>query len=134
MVDETLEVVALIKKIKPKELNGLLNGVGGKLEPGEDPVAAMIREFREETGVYHNIWFYAGKVSFVLPDEEMFVYTTRSDKVFGVETMEDEEIVVHTVDEVLNGDLKLGPNVKQLLRMSLGCFYHSKRIPFHIYD
>lgn len=30
---------------------GKWNGFGGKLEPGEDPVAAVIRELREEAGV-----------------------------------------------------------------------------------
>ena len=29
---------------------GLWNGIGGKLQPGEDPFAACIREVREETG------------------------------------------------------------------------------------
>ena len=31
--------------------DGLWNGVGGLVEPGEQPIGAMIREFREETGV-----------------------------------------------------------------------------------
>lgn len=43
--------VVLIKKTKPAWQAGLLNGVGGKIEPGEDARQAMIREFREETGV-----------------------------------------------------------------------------------
>jgi len=30
---------------------GVWNGIGGKLEPGEDPYAACIREVREETGL-----------------------------------------------------------------------------------
>lgn len=30
---------------------GLWDGVGGKVEPGEDPVAAVIREVSEETGL-----------------------------------------------------------------------------------
>lgn len=43
--------VVLIRKQKPIEQAGLLNGVGGKVEPGEKDEAAMIREFREEAGV-----------------------------------------------------------------------------------
>ena len=30
---------------------GLWNGIGGKMEPGEDPFTACIREVREETGL-----------------------------------------------------------------------------------
>lgn len=41
----------LIRKSKPQWQEGLLNGVGGKIEPGESPVEAMVREFWEETGV-----------------------------------------------------------------------------------
>lgn len=46
----TKEVI-LIKKNKPEFQKGFLNGIGGKIEPGEDPIPAMIREFKEECGV-----------------------------------------------------------------------------------
>lgn len=43
--------VVLILKNKPSYLANQLNGVGGKVEPGETPLEAMVREFKEETGV-----------------------------------------------------------------------------------
>jgi 8-oxo-dGTP diphosphatase len=43
--------VLLIRKNRPAWQAGKLNGVGGKIEPGETPHQAMVREFREEAGV-----------------------------------------------------------------------------------
>lgn len=43
--------VLLIEKRRPDFQCGLWNGVGGKVEPGEHIWDAMVREFREETGV-----------------------------------------------------------------------------------
>lgn len=39
----------LIHRRRPPNA-GLWNGIGGKLQPGEDPFAACVREVREETG------------------------------------------------------------------------------------
>lgn len=43
--------VLLIRKNRPAWQNGLLNGIGGHMEPGETPEECQIREFCEETGV-----------------------------------------------------------------------------------
>jgi 8-oxo-dGTP diphosphatase len=43
--------VLLIRKRRPAWQAGKLNGLGGKVEPGETPIEAMRREFREEAGV-----------------------------------------------------------------------------------
>lgn len=43
--------VLLIRKNRPKWQAGLLNGVGGHVEPGETLLEAMVREFQEETGI-----------------------------------------------------------------------------------
>lgn len=51
MFSEDKSRVALIRKNKPAWQRGLLNGIGGKVEPGEFPWDAMTREFRDETGV-----------------------------------------------------------------------------------
>lgn len=50
--DESRERVVLIEKDRPEWQAGKHNGVGGKIETyDESPVAAMVREFKEETGV-----------------------------------------------------------------------------------
>ena len=43
--------VALIRKNRPSWQAGKLNGIGGKVEPGESALQALEREFAEETGV-----------------------------------------------------------------------------------
>lgn len=50
LFDAQLENVVLIRKAKPKWQAGLLNGVGGKVHTREADLAAMRREFLEETG------------------------------------------------------------------------------------
>lgn len=42
--------VLLIEKNRPPWQAGKLNGIGGKIEEGESPSGAMVREFQEETG------------------------------------------------------------------------------------
>lgn len=50
MFSEDLDKLALIRKARPGWMAGRLNGIGGKVEPGENTLEAMRREFGEETG------------------------------------------------------------------------------------
>lgn len=43
--------VLLIEKKRPSWQKGLYNGLGGHIEGDETPVAAMVREFKEECGI-----------------------------------------------------------------------------------
>ena len=43
--------VVLVRKKRPQNLAGKLNGVGGQLGPGENPRTGVSREFFEATGV-----------------------------------------------------------------------------------
>lgn len=45
------DAVLLIEGAAPKAWAGKLNGVGGAIEPGENPVQAAAREIQEETGL-----------------------------------------------------------------------------------
>lgn len=46
--------VLLIEKQKPAWQKGLYNGLGGHIEKDETPIAAMVREFKEECGIDTN--------------------------------------------------------------------------------
>jgi 8-oxo-dGTP diphosphatase len=52
LFDPSGQEVVLIKKKKPLWQAGRLNGVGGKIEEYETARKAMVREFKEETGVF----------------------------------------------------------------------------------
>ena len=47
--------VLLIRKTHPEWQAGLLNGIGGRVESKELPIAAMKREFIEEVNDYDNL-------------------------------------------------------------------------------
>lgn len=49
--NENLDQVLLIKKQKPPQHAGLLNGLGGKLEAGETHLGCVTREISEEAGL-----------------------------------------------------------------------------------
>lgn len=65
--------VLLIRK-KRGVGEGLLNGPGGKLEPGETPRAAAVREVQEEVGVTPRGVEKRGEIHFVF-GEDPFMHT-----------------------------------------------------------
>jgi 8-oxo-dGTP diphosphatase len=56
LFDVTGSRVLLIEKKRPDWQRGKLNGIGGRVEEGEDHYAAMRREFTEEAGVEVSEW------------------------------------------------------------------------------
>lgn len=62
--------VLLLRKHKPGHWqHGRVNAVGGRVEVGETPLAAMIREFREEVGVDQHVWQPTITFTHHLPDQ-----------------------------------------------------------------
>lgn len=56
LFSEDRERVLLIRKRRPAWQAGKLNGIGGKIEAGETPLDAMVREFWEEAGLRLGGW------------------------------------------------------------------------------
>lgn len=69
-------VLMLHRRNPPNQ--GLWNGVGGRIEPGEGPLECAMREVREETGLQVVSLHYAGVVSwdgFETPPGGLYLFT-----------------------------------------------------------
>ena len=85
--------VALIRKARPAWQAGKLNGVGGRIENGETVLDAMVRKFREETGVLVPDWDSAGSMHSA-EDWLVIVFTATAKQVRDVRTTTDEEVML----------------------------------------
>lgn len=92
-------VVVLINKNRPAWMAGKLNGVGGRIEAGELPSAAMRREFNEETGVDISEWTPFAQLIF--PEAEVFCFAAQDDdKIFDVHSMTDEKVGIYETTDL----------------------------------
>jgi len=116
LFDGPAKYVALIRKQKPAWQAGKLNGIGGKIEPGETPLQAMEREFAEEAGVADLRWQATAVIqggSF-----ELHVFHAFDGRILSARTMEDELVEIHPV-QVLLGRRDLMPNLMALIALAL---------------
>jgi 8-oxo-dGTP diphosphatase len=84
--------VALIKKNRPRWQEGMLNGIGGKVNDKEWPFDAMIREFEEETGVHEIGWVLFHEI--IWPGYICYCYKAFSINIDKVKTCTDELIQI----------------------------------------
>lgn len=89
--------VVLIRKNKPEWQAGKLNGVGGKCEATEFAIAAMHREFEEETGCVGADWQQFCNMEYPGGEVAFFRATGPYCK---VRSMTEEIIEIHKVDEI----------------------------------
>lgn len=120
MFSPTGNYVVLLEKARPDWQKGKLNGVGGHVEQGETPDAAIIREFYEETGVQHEEW-----IKFAIMDMKgraiIHCYKSFSEKFLSVDTKTDEQVAIYKLTEVIQGEFtdKMIPNLKYLIQIAL---------------
>lgn len=95
---EGLTAVMLIHKKRPERLAGLLDGVGGKIEPGETPLQAMVRECEEESNlaIEPSRWAKCAVLETGRAHITVFgAVATRKERSDDWQTMTDEEIEWH---------------------------------------
>jgi len=118
LFNEKLTQVALIRKTKPEWQAGKYNGIGGKIEKGESPLFAIIREFEEETGgkANENFWqLYCNMKSY---EFEVYTFSAIGD-LTDLKTTTEEEVVIIDVDQVNILRDKLLSNVPWLIEMAI---------------
>lgn len=73
--NNVMDRVLLVHKLSPEWQAGKLNGVGGKIEEGEDNLTCIVREVREETGLVtqSDEWIYLGEMA--SNNWQMYVFT-----------------------------------------------------------
>ena len=114
--------VALIEKNHPEWQKGYWNGIGGKIETGEVPMMAMIREFVEATGVFIDYWrpftylqsdpndktfrwavvFYTANMRLEIPD---------------IISKTEEKVAWHPVRDII--EMKTIPNLRWIVPLAL---------------
>jgi len=67
------------------------------VEDGEEPIAAMVREMREETGIETNAeeWKALGTMLFV--EAEVYIYTIFTEKIWEFTSLTDEKVRIYNV-------------------------------------
>mgnify|MGYP000205630659 CR=1 FL=1 len=77
--------------------SGKINGPGGKIEPGETPLEAIIRETQEELCITPHAPLKLGELKFSMSDyADIHCHVYRADSFSGVPTETDEAVPVWT--------------------------------------
>lgn len=116
MFDERKEFVALIRKNRPEGQRDKLNGIGGKIEEGEQMLSAMRREFYEETTIDYDGWRYLGY--FGNDFFRVHFFRAFTDAVYYVKSATDEKVEIYRVNRI-NDIEKLMKNLKWLIPLCL---------------
>ena len=107
--------VVLIRKARPEWQAGLLNGVGGKLKDGEEPLRGMEREFMEETANKAD-WHPLARLDF--PEATVWFFWAVSASFMDCTSVTDEKIEFHWTKSLQDRD-DLVPNVRWLVPMAV---------------
>lgn len=106
--------VALIQKNRPEWQKGLINGIGGHIEEGENPYEAMMREFKEETGASTNRWREYALLTNQDNSVELYMFTCSS-RFLSIRSTTDEVVRWYPVNSLPENII---PNLRWLIPMA----------------
>ncbi len=113
-----LSTVLLIEKKRPAWQAGHLNGIGGKIEPTETALEAMVREFKEEAGIEVREWTLYARLT--KPGEFMVdCFWALHDNLKMAVPQTDESLVRCSLPLTEDGEPPLIPNLYWLVPMAL---------------
>lgn len=119
LFDYPINNVVLIRKTHPAWQAGLMNGIGGKVNEGETPVAAMKREFNEEAGCWVEVW----EKFLIITDEDYDVHFFRAfckpEFQTLVLTMTDEAVLLVPLGDLFRTWKRCVPNLQYIVPMAL---------------
>lgn len=110
--------VVLVVKNRPAWQAGRLNGVGGKVEAGESPHAAMVREFSEEAGLVIEEWEAFLTLSFGHGAVHFFRAFAPAAVLAAAASRTDEQIVVLPVTGLLGPGAPTIANLRWILPLA----------------
>jgi len=116
LFDSRFDFVALVKKAKPEWQRGMLNGIGGLVEPMDrDANEAMEREFHEETQLVFTKW-----VPFLIlhvPEIEVQFFTGHADRRYTLVGSEEEPVGWYQTNATYRPNTL--PNLQWLIPMAM---------------
>lgn len=95
------DLVLIHKTHGPKCVVGRWNGVGGHIEPNEEPIEAMVREFHEEAGVRTQGHDWEPVAELNSGVAQVYFYVCENEGYFmDAITCTEEEVAVFPVDQL----------------------------------
>lgn len=112
--DTKLNQILLIKKNRPDYQAGLLNGIGGKIEPNETPIKAVHREVFEETNLNIPENDFVSFGEFGNEFFKIYLFFTKINNINQAISKTDEEVKVIEINEYMFKQYKFVQNFELL--------------------
>ncbi len=112
--------MVLVRKLRPEWQFGKLNGIGGKIERGETPHTAMVRECWEEIGLHVPEWRHFLDLKLTRDDGKMWCFFSFADlsRLKPKELWKtDEPIEIHTVSKLMDRKDMI-PSLRWIIQMA----------------